>query len=469
MSETLQQEAFELRLTDDQQAIKQVARDFAESELKPYTMEWDESQEFPSEAFNKMAALGFLGTLAPVELGGAGLGALENAIIIEEIARVDPSVALSVAAHNGLCTSHIVKFASEALKQKYVPSLTSGEVLGAWGLTEPSAGSDAGGTQTHAVRDGDGWLINGSKNFITHGTVGDTTVVMAVTDRTLGAKGISAFVLDKSMKGFQSTKKENKVGMRASDTSSLSFDNVRVPDSHMIGNVGEGFVQALQILDGGRISIAALSVGCAQGAFEAAMKYAQERKQFGKRLADFQATQFKLAQMGMKIDAARLLTHRAASLRDAGMPFGKEASIAKLFASEVSVQVSEEAVQIHGGYGYIKEYPVEKFWRDSKLLTIGEGTSEVQRMVIRRRLVVSGNVQGVGFRWFVKRLADGTSLSGFVRNLDSGSVEVEAQGALDTVNDFFRTVKGGPKHASVTGAIESDLELLDTEGGFQIR
>lgn len=384
-------ENLDFTLTEDQQAIKQVAREFAESEILPRRMEWDESQDFPMDAFRKMAELGFLGTMMPSELGGAGLGATENSIIIEEIARIDPSVALSVAAHNGLCSSHINRFASDEIRQKYIPDLASGRVLGAWGLTEPSAGSDAGGTQTVAVRDGDHYIVNGSKNFITHGTVGDTTVIMAVTDREQGARGISAFVLDKSMPGFSSSKKENKVGMRASDTSSLVMENVRVPVANLIGEEGQGFVQALQILDGGRISIAALSVGCAQGAFEAAIKYVQQREQFGKPLAAQQATMFKLAEMGMKIEAARLLVYRAAWLRDNNLPFSKEASIAKLFASEVSVEVSEESVQLHGGYGYIKEYPAEKYWRDSKLLTIGEGTSEVQRMVIARNLMKEFN------------------------------------------------------------------------------
>jgi alkylation response protein AidB-like acyl-CoA dehydrogenase len=323
----------------------------------------------------------------PTELEGAGLGSTENAIIIEEIARIDPSVALSVAAHNGLCSSHIYRFGSESLRTKYIPALARGEVLGAWGLTEPSAGSDAGGTQTTAVREGDHWIVNGAKNFITHGTVGQTAVIMAVTDRSKGGRGISAFVLDKTMKGFYATKKENKVGMRASDTSSLVMESVIVPNENLIGEEGEGFVQALQILDGGRVSIASLSVGLAQGSFEAAIRYAQQREQFGKPIAQQQATQFKFAQMAMKIDAARVLTHRAAFLRDAGKPYGKEASMAKLYASEICVQVSEEAVQIHGGYGYIKEYPVEKLWRDSKLLTIGEGTSEVQRMVIARHIM----------------------------------------------------------------------------------
>ena len=384
-------QSLDFDLTEDQQSIKQVAREFAESEILPHKMEWDESQEFPRETFRKMAELGFLGMLIPTELGGAGLGATENSIVIEEIARVDPSVALSIAAHNGLCSSHIFRFASDEIKQKYIPDLASGKVLGAWGLTEPSAGSDAGGTRTVAVREGEHYIINGSKNFITHGTVGETAVIMAVTDREKGAKGISAFVLDKSMPGFSASKKENKVGMRASDTSSLVMENVKVPVGNMIGEEGEGFVQALKILDGGRISIAALSVGCAQGAFEAAIKYVQQREQFGKPLAAQQATMFKLAEMGMKIEAARLLVYRAAWLRDNGLPFSKEASVAKLYASEISVQVSEESVQLHGGYGYIKEYPAEKYWRDSKLLTIGEGTSEVQRMVIARNLMKEFN------------------------------------------------------------------------------
>jgi alkylation response protein AidB-like acyl-CoA dehydrogenase len=325
--------------------------------------------------------------MVPTEFGGAGLGAVENAIIIEEIARACPAIALSVAAHNGLCTGHILNFASDELKKKYIPSLATGEVLGAWGLTEPSSGSDAGGMQTVAVREGDHYVLNGSKNFITHGTYGDTTVIMAITDRAKNAHGISAFVIDKSMPGFSASKKENKLGMRASDTSSLLLDNVKVPVMNLIGNEGEGFVQALKVLDGGRIAIAALSVGCAQGAFEAAMKYAQQRKQFGKSLAEMQGIQFKLSQMAMKLDASRLLTYKAASLRDHGEPYSTAASMAKMFASEACVNICEEAIQIHGGYGYIKEFPVEKYWRDSKLLTIGEGTSEVQRMVIARSLI----------------------------------------------------------------------------------
>jgi alkylation response protein AidB-like acyl-CoA dehydrogenase len=334
-----------------------------------------------------MAELGFLGITVPTEYGGAGLGFVEYALIVEQIGRVDPSIALGVAAHNGLCTGHIFRFGSEELRRKYVPRLATGETMGAWGLTEPGSGSDAGGMQTVARRDGNDWIVNGSKNFITHGSVGEIAVIMAVTDREKGASGISAFVLDKSMPGFYASKKENKLGMRCSDTSSLVMEDVRVPAENLIGNVGEGFKQALQILDGGRISIAALSVGLAQGALDAALKYATERRQFGKSLAEFQAIQFKLADMATEVDASRLMTYRAAYLRDSKRDFAIEASKAKYFASEVAVRSATEAVQIHGGYGYIKEYPVEKLYRDAKLLTIGEGTSEIQKIVISRSLL----------------------------------------------------------------------------------
>lgn len=374
-------------ISEDQRALREHIRSFVESEIIPVALEFDESQEFPTEIFRKLGDLGYLGIVIPTEYGGSGMGYMEYALVVEEVARGCPSIALGVAAHNGLCTSHIFRFGSESLRQKYVPRLAAGATMGAWGLTEPNAGSDAGGTQTTAVRDGDSWILNGSKNFITHGNVGDVCVVMAVTDASKGKKGISAFAIDKSMAGYYANKKENKLGMRCSDTAGLAFDNVRVPGDHLIGNEGEGFLQALQILDGGRISIAALSVGLAQGAFEAALKYAQERRQFGKSLAEMQAIQIKLARMSMEIDAARMLTYKAAWLRDEGRDFTLEASQAKLFASEVAVRTAEEAIQIHGGYGYIKEYPVEKFWRDSKLLTIGEGTSEVQKMVIARQLV----------------------------------------------------------------------------------
>lgn len=376
-------------LSADQEALRDHIRGFVESEIKPVALEYDESQEFPSAIFSKLGDLGYLGVVIPAEYGGAGLGYTDYALIVEEVARGCPAMALGVAAHNGLCSSHIFRFGSEYLRQTYVPRLATGETMGAWGLTEPNAGSDAGGTQTHAVRSGDGWVLNGSKNFITHGNVGDICVVMAVTDPSKGKHGITAFAIDKSMKGFYASKKENKLGMRCSDTASLAFDSVQVPDSHRIGDEGDGFKQALQILDGGRISIAALSVGLAQGAFEAALRYSIERKQFGKRLADMQAIQFKLARMSMEIDAARMLTYKAAWLRDSGEPFSMEASQAKLYASEVAVRTAEEAIQIHGGYGYVKEYPVEKYWRDSKLLTIGEGTSEVQKMVIARHLLAN--------------------------------------------------------------------------------
>ncbi len=374
-------------LSPEQEQIRQLARDFAEAEIRPHVARLDETQEFPHDIFRKLADIGFLGILIPPELGGAGLGALECAIIVEEIARVCPAVALGVAAHNGLCTYHIYRFGSEDLREKYVRPLAQGETLGAWGLTEPGSGSDAGAMQTVAIRDGDSYILRGSKNFITHGNVGTIAVVMALTDPSKGKKGISAFVLDKSMPGFYATKKENKVGMRCSDTASLVFDDVRVPASNRLGQEGEGFQQALAILDGGRITIAALSVGLAQGAFEAAMRYAQERVQFGKPIVEHQGISMKLARMSMEIEAARLLTYRAAWLRDQGKPFRREASQAKLYASEVAVRTAEDAIQIHGGYGYIKEYPVEKYWRDSKLLTIGEGTSEVQRMVIARSLL----------------------------------------------------------------------------------
>lgn len=376
-------------LSEEQEAVRMHIRSFVDEEVTPVALQFDESQEFPVDIFKKFGELGYLGIVMPQEYSGSGMGYMEYAIVVEEVARGCPSIALGVAAHNGLCTSHIFRFGSEELRRRYIPRLATGETMGAWALTEPNAGSDAGGTQTTAVRDGDDWILNGSKNFITHGNVGDICVVMAVTDASAGKRGISAFAVDKSMAGFYGSKKENKLGMRCSDTAGLTFDNVRVPGSHLIGNEGEGFVQALQILDGGRISIAALSVGLAQGAFEAALRYATQRQQFGKRLADMQAIQFKLAKMSMEIDAGRTLTYRAAWLRDTGQDFTMAASQAKLFASEVAVRTAEEAIQIHGGYGYVKEYPVEKFWRDSKLLTIGEGTSEIQKMVIARKLIAA--------------------------------------------------------------------------------
>ena len=374
-------------LNEEQQQIKYSVREFAESEIRPHVMEWDESQYFPEELRPKLAELGLLGVVFPEEYGGAGMGYVEYATIIEEISRVDGSVGLSVAAHNSLCSNHIYSFGTEAQKQKYLVPLASGESFGAWGLTESQAGSDASGTRTYAVPSNGGWKVNGSKNFITHAIACNTLVAMAVTDKEKGNRGISAFIFDKSMEGFRSDKKENKLGMRASETASVVFEDCYVPDENRLGNEGEGFLQAMQVLDGGRISIAALSVGIAQGAYEAALKYARERQQFGKPIAEFQAIQFKLADMATQIEAARLLTQQAASLKDAGRKTTRESAMAKLFASEVAVRVAEESVQIHGGYGYTKDYPAEKYWRDSKLCTIGEGTSEIQRMVIAKQLL----------------------------------------------------------------------------------
>lgn len=372
--------------TEQMTMVQQMARDFAEKEIRPHVMQYDESQEFPKEIFHKMAELGFLGITFPEEYGGAGLSALEAALIIEEIARVDPSTALGVAAHNGLCTNHIFSFANDALKKKYLPDLCSGKKLGGWGLTEPFSGSDAGGMRTVAVKEGNEWVINGSKNFITHGSVGETFVVLAVTDKTKN-KSISAFVVEKGTPGFSVGRKENKLGMRSSDTCSLIFDNVRISADNLIGNEGEGFKQALVVLDGGRISIGALSVGLAQGALDASIKYAKERHQFGKSISEFQGIQFKIADMAMEIEAARLLVHKVAWMKVNGDDINLAAAQAKYFASEVATRAANEAVQIHGGYGFIKEFPVEKFYRDVKLLTIGEGTSEVQKMVIARNLL----------------------------------------------------------------------------------
>jgi alkylation response protein AidB-like acyl-CoA dehydrogenase len=374
-------------LTEEQQQIKLSVREFAESEILPNVMEWDETQHFPVELRPKLAELGLLGVLFPEEYGGAGLGYVEYATIIEEIARVDGSVGLSVAAHNSLCSNHIYQFGSEEQKQKYLVPLANGESFGAWGLTEAGAGSDSAGTRTNAIRSNGGWLVNGSKNFITHAITCNTLVAVAVTDKEKGNRGISAFVFDKSMEGFRSDKKENKLGMRASETASVVFEDCYVPEENLLGNEGEGFLQCMQILDGGRISIAALSVGIAQGAFEAAVRYSKERQQFGKPISEFQAIQFKLADMATQIEAARLLTMQAALMKDAGKKLTKQSAMAKLYASEVAVRVAEESIQIHGGYGYTKDYPAEKYWRDSKLCTIGEGTSEIQRMVIAKQLL----------------------------------------------------------------------------------
>ena len=377
-------------LTEHQRAVQDLARTFAEKELRPVVAHFDETQEFPFAVVARLGELGFMGITWPEDLGGAGLSPMEAVVIIEELARVDPSIALTVASHNSLCTGHIMMFGNDEQRRKYVPSLASGRALGAWGLTEPGSGSDAGGMKTTAVRDGSDWILNGSKTFITQGSVGSIYVILAVTDPGSSRKGISAFVLEKGVPGFTIGKKENKLGMRCSDTATLLFDHVRIPGENLIGVTGEGFKQALRVLDGGRVGIAALSVGIAQGAFEASVKYARERSQFGKSIGEFQGIQWKLADMATEIEAARLLTHQAAWRQTEGLPLTLAASQAKYFASEAAVRAANEAVQIHGGYGFIKEFPVEKFYRDVKLMTIGEGTSEVQKMVIARQLLGHG-------------------------------------------------------------------------------
>jgi len=375
-------------LTDEQQQLRRTVREFAESEIAPHAMEWDEASHFPSEIIPKLAEMGLLGVIFPELYGGAGLGYVEYALAIEELARVDGSVGLIVAAHNSLCTNHIYQFGTEEQRGKYVVPLAQGKKLGCWSLTEPEAGSDAGGTRTVAERRDAGWVLNGAKTFTTNGHYADVCVAMAVTDRSKGAHGISAFILEKGMPGFRPGKKENKLGMRASDTSEVVFNDCRVSADHLLGREGEGFINSLQVLDGGRISIAALALGMAQGAFEAAVRYARQRKQFGKAISEFQAIQFKLADMGTQIDAARMLVYRAAWLADRNdIRFTREASMAKLFASEAAVRVASEVVQVFGGYGFIKDYPAEKYYRDVKLCTIGEGTSEIQRLVIARHIL----------------------------------------------------------------------------------
>ena len=377
----------DFELNEDQQQIRMSVREFAMGEIAPHVREWDEQQRFPEELVPKLAEQGFMGVIFPEEYGGAGMGYVEYVTIIEELSRVDGSVGISVAAHNSLCSNHIYMFGTEEQKQKYLVPLAKGEKLGAWGLTEAGAGSDASGTRTTAVRRGSNWVVNGSKNFITHAITGDVCVAVASTDRAMRSKGITAFIFEKGMKGFMPGKKEDKLGLRASETASVIFEDCNVPDENRLGPEGYGFIQAMQILDGGRISIAALAVGIAQGAYESALKYSKERQQFGKPISEFQAIQFKLADMATQLDAARLLTLRAAAMKDAGRKVTKESSMAKLYASEVAVKVSEEAIQIHGGYGYTKDYPPEKYWRDSKLCTIGEGTSEIQRLIIAKQIL----------------------------------------------------------------------------------
>jgi alkylation response protein AidB-like acyl-CoA dehydrogenase len=377
----------DFRPSEEQEILRRTVREFAEAEIRPYVMEWDEAQQFSADLLPKLAALGLMGIQFSEQYGGAGMSAVDYCICIEELARVDPAIALSVAAHNGLCSAHIAMFGTAAQKTQYLPPLVAGEVLGAWGLTESQAGSDAAGMRTRAVRQGECWVINGAKTFITHGAIGGVMVVMAVTDRAKGNRGISAFVLARGTPGMSAGKKENKLGMRASDTSEVIFQDCRLPQSQMLGEEGQGFINTLQVLDAGRIGIAALSVGLAQGAYEAARNYAKERRQFGQPIAAFQAIQWKLADAATKIEASRLLTYRAAYLKDLGRRMTKESAMAKLYASETAVHVADDCVQIHGGYGFVKDYPAEKYFRDVKLLTIGEGTSEIQRLVIARQLL----------------------------------------------------------------------------------
>ncbi|MBI4485060.1 MAG: acyl-CoA dehydrogenase [Acidobacteria bacterium] len=377
----------DFRLTDEQTLLRRTVREFAEAEIGPHVREWDEAQHFPAELVPRLAALGLLGIQFSEAYGGAGLSAVDYCICIEELARVDPAVALSVAAHNGLCAAHIALVGTEAQKQKYLAPLARGEKIGAWGLTESTSGSDAAGMRTTAVRAGDSWILNGSKTFITHGRVGDILVAMAVTDREADPKGITAFIIEQGTPGMTPGKKEDKLGMRASDTSEVIFEDCRIPADQLLGEVGRGFRNTMQVLDAGRIGIAALSVGLAQGAYEAARRYAQQRQAFGKTIISFQAIQWKLADTATRIEAARLLTYRAAYLKDRGRRTTLESAMAKLYASEIAVRAADDCVQIHGGYGFVKDYPAEKFFRDVKLTTIGEGTSEIQRLVIARQLL----------------------------------------------------------------------------------
>ena len=373
--------------TENQKMIAQMIRDFGLLEIRPKMMQWDESQEFPIGLFKKMGALGLMGVLVPEEYGGAGFSYPEYVTAISEVSKIDGSIGLSMAAHNSLCTGHILQFANEEQKQKYLPKLATAEWIGAWGLTEPNTGSDAGNMRTVAVKDGDYYILNGAKNFITHGKSGDVAVVIVRTGEVGDSHGMTAFIIEKGISGFSSGKKENKLGMRASETAELIFTDCRVHKSQIIGREGEGFVQSLKVLDGGRISIAALSLGIAQGAFEAALQYSKERHQFNKPISSFQGISFKLADMATKIEAARLLTFRAADLKNKGQSVNLESAMAKLYASEIAVEVANEGVQIFGGYGYIKDFPAEKYYRDAKLCTIGEGTSEIQKLVISRALL----------------------------------------------------------------------------------
>ncbi len=373
--------------TENQKMIAEMVRNFAAREMAPFIREWDESQEFPVQLMKKLGDLGLMGVLVPQEYGGSGFGYLEYVTAIAELGRVDPSISLSMAAHNSLCTGHILQHANEEQKRKYLPKLATAEWIGAWGLTEPNTGSDAGNMRTTAYKDGDYWVINGAKNFITHGKSGDVAVVIVRTGEVGDSHGMTAFIVERGTPGFSGGKKEDKLGMRASETCEMIFDNCRVHNSQVIGEVGEGFIQSMKVLDGGRISIAALSLGIAYGAYDAALQYSKERHQFNKPISSFQAISFKLADMATEIDAAELLTYRAAALKNDGNNVNLESAMAKYYASEVCVRVANEAVQIFGGYGYIKDFPVEKFYRDSKLCTIGEGTSEIQKLVISRAIL----------------------------------------------------------------------------------
>lgn len=373
--------------SETQEMVAEAAKNFALQYIKPHVMDWDERQFFPVDVFKKAGELGFMGVLVPESLGGSGLGYHEYIAIIEEISKVDPSIGLSVAAHNSLCTNHILEFGNEAQKKKWIPKLASAEMIGAWGLTEHNTGSDAGGMNTTAVKDGDFYVLNGAKNFITHGQSGDIAVVIVRTGEKGDSHGMSAFVVERGTKGFNAGKKENKLGMRASETAELVFDNCRIPAENLLGEIGEGFIQSMKILDGGRISIGALSLGIAKGAAEAAITYSKEREQFGKPISKFQGVSFKLADMATKIEAAELMLHKAAFLKNNKKKVTKIGAMSKMYASEICVEIANDAVQVHGGYGYIKDYPVEKFYRDSKLCTIGEGTTEIQKLVIAREIL----------------------------------------------------------------------------------
>jgi alkylation response protein AidB-like acyl-CoA dehydrogenase len=377
----------DFQLNDEQKQLRREIRDFAEREIRDNVMKWDEESKFPLEIIKQLGKMGVMGIIFPAEYGGAGLGYVEYVIAVEELSRVDGSVGIIVAAHNSLCSNHIYIAGNEEQRKKYIPKLATGEFIGAWGLTEPGSGSDAGSARTTAVRKGNKWVLNGTKTFITNGSHADVMVVVAVTDRTAKTHGLSAFIVEKGTKGFRAGKKENKLGLRASDTAEMIFEDCEVPAENLLGKEGDGFIDSMRVLDGGRISIAALSLGIGQGAYDCALNYSKERKQFGKPIAEFQAIQWKLADMATELEAARLLTMRAADMKDKGMKTTQESSMAKLYASEVAVRCANESVQIHGGYGFIKDYPAEKYYRDVKLCTIGEGTSEIQRLVIARQLL----------------------------------------------------------------------------------